>query len=236
MNTGITKTLLVMANSIKKGGRCVAGLEIAHTESDGYKLEEWIRPVDANQDEGTIPIHRTIIAGLELKTLDLVKIRFTRPANDPLHPEDFEIDTSVKWQSDGAMTKDVLERLADESEDLWRISFDGSRKVAPKTGQKTLWLIKPKAPCQVLFFRDDTPWGVKYRRLLFIENENCDQTFSIDDPEFMKRHNLSPESLGNRGRRTIDLDPSRTVIVASLTKPYKEDGMQYKIAATIFEL
>ena len=32
----------------------------------------------------------------------------------------------------------------------------------------------------------------------------------------------------------IDLDPSRTILIASLTMPFK--GYQYKIAATILEL
>lgn len=47
MNHATTKTILVMANSIKKDGRCVAGLEI--TPVDQYNLGNWIRPIDPTQ-------------------------------------------------------------------------------------------------------------------------------------------------------------------------------------------
>jgi len=231
MNTGITKTILVMANSIKKGGRCVAGLEI--TPVDQYNLSRWIRPVDLSQDEGTIPIHRTIVAGRALRPLDRVKIRFKGPTNDPFHPEDYETDTSHDWQPDGTMTPDILASIPDDSGDLWGASSASSRRVVPQPNIKTLRLVKPKGSCYVAAYREDTPTGIKHRRLLHIEHHGLIHQFSIDDPIFGDRHNLSSMAVGDKTLR-IDLDPSRTIVITSLTKPFK--GYQYKIAATIFEL
>lgn len=168
-----------------------------------------------------------------MKPLDRVKIRFNGPANDPFHPEDFEIDASHEWQNDGTMTPDILTSLPDESGDLWGPSTATTRRVVPQPNIKTLRLVKPKGVCFVTAYREDMPTGIKHRRLLHIEHQGLIHQFSIDDPVFGDRHNLSPTSVGDRNIR-IDLDPSRTIVIASLTKPFK--GYQYKIAATIFEL
>lgn len=233
MSTPFTKSILVLANSMKKGGRCVAGIEITPGVGEEYNLGEWIRPIDPTQDEGTIPYHRTVIGNRNLKPLDCVKIRFSGAANDPYHPEDFEIVTTSKWEQDGFMTNEVFACLPDESGDLWGGGSAISRKVEPKEGIKTLRLIKPKGACHVTAYRDDTPWGIKHKRLLHIVHRGITHQFSIDDPSFSARHNLSPSSVGDREVR-IDLDPSRLIVIASLTKPFQ--GFQYKIAASIFEL
>ena len=218
MSTSITKTILVLANSKKKGGRCVAGLVITSAGGDEYNLGEWIRPIDPEQDEGTIPDHRIVVGMRLLKPLDCVKIRFTGPANDPFHPEDFKIDTSQKWERDGTMSKAVFDCLPDESEDLWGASTASSRKVVPKEGVRTLCLVKPKGTCYVTAYREDTPWGVKHRRFLYITHEGALHKFNVDDPYFSEQHNLSPQAVGDKEVR-VNLDPSRTVIITSLTKP-----------------
>ncbi|MEI6702266.1 MAG: hypothetical protein WCL71_01860, partial [Deltaproteobacteria bacterium] len=115
----------------------------------------------------------------------------------------------------------------------WGPSSATSRRVIPQANIKTLRLVKPKGACHVTAYREETPTGIKHRRLLHIEHQGLIHQFSIDDPYFSVRHNLSPLAVGERDVR-IDLDPSRTIVVTSLTKPFK--GYQYKIAATIFEL
>ena len=236
MNTPQMKTILVLANSLKKGGRCVAGIEATRVGGDQYVLGQWIRPVDQEQAEGTIPSHRTLLDGRYIKPLDLVTIPFLESANDSYHPEDVKIDGTKKWRLVGHMdAKDVFSHLPDETEDLWGAASAYSRKVQPKNGIRTLRIIKPTGKCYVSAFRDETLWGVKHRRLLYVEHKRLMHEFSIDDPCFSRRHNLSPDSVGDKQVR-IDLDPTRTIIVASLTKPWEKDGMQYKIAAAIFEL
>lgn len=233
MNSPISKFILVLANSIKKGGRCVAGMEITSIQGNDFTLGDWIRPVDPTQDEGTIPTYTTFIGNRFVKPLDCVKIFFTGSSNDQFHPEDFEIDTSSKWEKVGTMTEDVFSSLPDESKDLWGADSATSRKVVPTEGIKTLRLIKPQDSCYVTAYREDTHWGVKHRRYLYILHRGIEHQFSIDDPEFTARHKLSPSSVGDRHVRIV-LDPSRLVVIASLTKPLR--GFQYKIAATIFEL
>jgi len=226
---------MVLANSLKKGGRCVAGVEVTPTTNGQYLLGEWIRPIDPSQHEGTIPGRRTILNNRFLKPLDIVSIRFLRPANDPYHPEDIEIDGATNWSLEGEMDSSVFSVLRDESGDLWGASSANNRKVLPHAGNKTLRIIKPKGKLYVRAFADETPWGVKHRRILHIEHQSAVHQFSIDDPSFGRRHSLSPSEVGDRNLK-IDLDPAKTIVIASLTKPFEKDGMQYKIAATIIEL
>lgn len=236
MNAPQFKIILVLANSLKKGGRCVAGVEAASVGGNQYALGQWIRPVDPEQDEGTIPSYRTLLDGRYIKPLDLVTVPFLESANDPYHPEDVKIDGSKRWRLVGHMdAKDVFAHLPDETGDLWGPASAYSRKVQPTHGIKTLRIIKPTGKCRATAYSEDTPWGVKHRRLLYVTCDGRRHQFSIDDPCFSRRHNLSPTSVGNKVVE-IDLDPERTVIVASLTRPFEKDGMQYKIAAAIFEL
>lgn len=230
-----SKTIMVLANSLKKGGRCVAGLEAKLTTSGYYELGSWIRPIDPGQKEGTIPGGRTLIGGRFLKPLDLVKISFRGPANDPFHPEDVEIDCSKDWAFEGEIDPNVFTVLPDESEDLWGPSTAANRKVTPKAGIKTLRLIKPQGKIYARAYADHTPWGIKHRRILHVHHQGVTHQFSIDDPSFGRRYNLSPAEVGDRDVK-IELDPAKTVVIASLTKPFEKDGLQYKIAASIIEL
>lgn len=174
-----------------------------------------------------------MIGNRYLKPLDCVKIRFTGSSNDPFHPEDLKIDTKSVWERDGRFTSSVFSSLPDESDDLWGVASASSRRVEPMEGIKTLRLIKPKGTCHVQAYREDSIWGVKHKRLLHILHCGITHQFSIDDPNFSAHHSLSPSSVGDRNVR-IDLDPSRLIVIARLTKPFQ--GFQYKIAATIFEL
>jgi hypothetical protein len=203
MNTPFTKSIIVLANSIKKGGRCVAGIEVTPGDGKAFNFGDWIRPIDPTEDEGTIPNHRMLIGNVGLKPLDCIKIQFERRANDPYHPEDFEI-TTLKWEQDGCFSNEVFDLLPDESDDLWGAGSATSRKVEPKEGIKTLRLIKPKGDCHVRAYREDTPWGVKHRRLLHVLHYGVTHQFSIDDPDFSARHNLSPSAVGDSDIR-IDL-------------------------------
>lgn len=116
---------------------------------------------------------------------------------------------------------------------MWGADSAATRRVLPRAGTDTLRIVKPAGECYATAFREDTPWGVKHRRYLHLLNGGVEHQFSIDDPDFSVRHNLSPSAVANREVR-VDLDAKKTVVVVSLTKPFQ--GFQYKIAAAIFEL
>lgn len=230
------KTILVLANSTKKGGRCVAGRELIENDSDGYTIGPWIRPIDAHGAEGTIDERRTVINGRTLLPLEIIEVSCTGSANDPLHPEDWTIDRATVWTRVEDARPDALAVIEDDAGDLWGPASASSRRVAPVPGTPTLKLIRPRGKVTVTAYKDEPPWGgVKFRRYIDIEHDGVTHRLPIDDPEFIKRHKLDATTIADRHIQ-FDLDPKKTVVVASLTPPFSHDGLQYKIAATILEL
>ncbi|MEI6655982.1 MAG: hypothetical protein WCP45_14560 [Verrucomicrobiota bacterium] len=236
MNTGITKTLLVMANSIKKyPDRCVAGLEMI-PRGGNFALGKWIRPVDPSQPEGAIPFQRTVIGGQTVCPLHCVEMTFTRPANDPCHPEDWILESETNWKIVGKYDHSILDRLPDQSGDLWGPQSAASRQVPRGAAAVTLRLIRPKQPVLVeAFYEYDSFKGKdQFKKILTIRHDGVDHLFSITDPLFDQRHGLSPGRVSKGETRRFDLKPENLVIVASLTPPLA-NGFQYKIAAAILE-
>ncbi|MCB1091295.1 MAG: hypothetical protein KDL87_07185, partial [Verrucomicrobiae bacterium] len=210
----VEKEILVLANSIKKGGRCVAGREISRKPNGDISFGPWIRPIDPNHDEGTIAIATTIVGIRLINPLDIIRIQFSEWANDPVHPEDWNIVASASWRRTGFIESAVLDKLEDESGDLW----GASRRVLPTGGIPTLRLVKPRGEVTIEAYMELTPWGPKHRRWLKLEHDGSSHKFSIDDPLFSQRHKLSPTEIGDQ-QRTFSLDPKKTVVVASLTPP-----------------
>ena len=93
-----TERLVVLANSEKKGDKCVAGKRLTLRSDNYYDVGEWIRPIHPRTGEGEIPTHLTVVGGRSLAPLDVVEITFEGPANDPNHPEDRKIEPSQPWK------------------------------------------------------------------------------------------------------------------------------------------
>ena len=236
MSTAVTKTLLVLANSIKKyPDRCVAGLEMISRDGN-FLLGKWIRPVDPGQPEGAIPLRRTVIGGQAVGPLHCVEMTFTGPASDPNHPEDWILEAETPWKIVDRYDHSILDRLPDQTGDLWGMASAASRQVLKGTSAVTLRLIKPRNPVVVEAFHEFDSFKGKdqFKKVLTIRHENVNHLFSITDPLFDQRHGLSPGRVSKGERRTFELKPENLVIVASLTPPLP-NGYQYKIAAAILE-
>lgn len=102
--------LMVLANSYKQGGRCLAGLDVA--------TATWVRPV-SNQAHGELDARRCVISDdgrmRAVQCLDVIEISVGEPVITPGQPEnrallagDFSLISSLDRQ--GAV--DVLDSLA----------------------------------------------------------------------------------------------------------------------------
>jgi hypothetical protein len=78
--------VLLLANSKKMGGRCLAGIDV--------NTGNWIRPVPDNQSRA-VPNFMTEIAGNNLIPGDLIQIEVGKPIPLPHHPEDVELIGSI---------------------------------------------------------------------------------------------------------------------------------------------
>ena len=235
MSAAQTKTILVLANSIKKyPSRCVAGIEMIPVEG-GYDFGNWIRPVDPSQNEGALPLRRTEVNGQSVEPLQVVKMIFDGPSNDPNHPEDWNLQPSTLWELLGQYDNSILAKLPDQEGDLWGAESIAKNRIPTGTANNTLRLIKPKGKVCVEAFHE-TDWYTqkdRFRKVLTIPCQGVYHSFSITDPRFQERHGLLPGNVKKDERVKIELNPEGLFVIASLTPPL--GGFQYKIAATIIE-
>ncbi len=232
MSAPITKTLLILANSIKKHpNRCVAGIELVG-EPGHWIYGGWIRPIDPSQPEGSLLSGTASVNGQPVVPYQVVRIPFTGLANDPTHPEDWIVDTSIPWEWIGSYSHDaVYPTLRDETGDLWGRASAHYRGVKIGTTTQTLRLIKPTGRVYAISFFEyhSRKNANRFRQRLFIEADGVEHEFDITDPFFQERHEFDAQN----GPQLILFQPTDLLIVASLTPPI--NGYQYKIAAAILE-
>jgi hypothetical protein len=237
-----TEKLLILANSEKKGGKCVAGKRLTLREdTNTYDVHEWIRPIHPNTSEGEIPISLTIINGKQLAPLDVVEIVFEGTADDHNHPEDYKIEPSKPWKLVHAIEAESVPGFCDDPGDLWGGEMNMIDKVpegyVPKMNQPTtLLLIQPNEACRVEGFMkpgwENRP--AKPRANLLIPHKGLTHEFSITDSAFLARHGIKKQIRTTGTFQMNFADPKKVAFCLSLTPSFR--GSHYKIAAAIIEL
>ena len=81
-----TEEIVVLANSRKPGGRCVAGISTA--------TGRWVRPVSGHSPTGALSLSDCRVDGREAQLLDIVRFDYAEELNDPCQPENMLIDHS----------------------------------------------------------------------------------------------------------------------------------------------
>lgn len=234
-----TKRLLILANSIKKNARCVAGREVV-VEEGGAQLGSWVRPVSGQNEGELFQRHYALPQGEVTNVLDIVDIPVLEPKNDPGQPENWLIDEEVAWSKVEVYNTDRIHSLAETPKDLWlessghldRISVDlqGSRDP-----QSSLVLIAPQG-FRVRMWREHNPfrgYTQKKTRAVFEYNQQR-YSLSITDPVFSSNHCAQhPQQEGE----VLEMTPpcgDQCLLCVSLTPPFQ--GYHYKVVATVLEL
>lgn len=221
------KTVLILANSIKKGGRCVAGIEIVGVENDEMQFGKFIRPIDATQPEGTLERSTTTIDDYIVQPLDIVEIEFKDHANDPNHPEDWNIYRGSHWRLIGKCPEAALNSMPHSTSDKW----SKSKSVAPGSSKFSLQLIKTPKPYTV---------RVLWKQGYYCPEIKCELELDhlqlhITDPVFPITHKLN--ELAFDTEKTFQI-AAGSFLLLSLTPPFtnKYDyTAQYKVVAAIIE-
>lgn len=229
----MTKQILILANSIKRQQRCVAGRELLGSEGGTPRIGGWVRPIDPSQPEGAIPSWTACVGSQSLAPFDVVEVPLAGSANDPFHPEDWTIVPGIPWRRLGRLGKEVLEEIPGESGDLWGLGSAESRRVLPNCRHSTLRLLKGAERIRAAAWKMERAGREAVRSMLYFTKGGVEHQFTIDDPRFGSRHQVAAAVKAD-GRWTIELNPAKTVVVASLTLPF--NGFHYKVAATIIEL
>lgn len=140
-------TIVVLANSIKKHERCVAGKELIDA-AWGPEFGTWIRPVSRHGEGELSFVERRCQDGRDAQVLDIVTIPLMDPMPTHVQPENWQIDSTAPWQRIGRLGRAVLPALLETPPHLW--AFDGygrdrieEAQVAETQGVQSLYLINP---------------------------------------------------------------------------------------------
>ena len=146
----VTKRILVLANSIKRQRRCVAGCELIDEEAGKFRWGDWIRPV-SNHDEGALDfVERRLADGKDPKPLDVIQLSLSNPENNPLQPENWLIQAGQPWIKESSLAPQVIPSLLKEPDDLWLQPGQKSDRANPAFLQhlsnlQSLYLVRPES-------------------------------------------------------------------------------------------
>ncbi len=237
-----TKKILILANSVRAGHRCVAGKEV-FPDGDSWTVGDWVRLTDPGTKDGSIRHELTRCRGGEvIGPLDVVEIPMEQPAEDSDHPEDWFVNCAVRWTHVSRLPVEQLGLVADSPRDLWRAPGDG--RAVPegyvrKMGEPaTLYLIGNPLNGKVSWWKEKGSAGPdadgateRVRIRLRCSYGGVTHDFSVTDSNFTERHHLWERAEMKEQVMTL---AQPVFICVSLTRPWH--GKQYKVAATIFEL
>ena len=230
-----TKRIIVLANSIKKGGRCAAGREI--DDEDG--IGGWIRPI-SDVEEGTLmPQHMAVDTGNSLKVLDIVDVPLVRYANDRCHPEDWNVGTP-KWQHVDTIDPNDIAILEETPAGLWPEAKANSDRVTcdfllRQKQHQSLYLIRPEN-LRVRLWREFNRYkGYNQKKTRAVFNyRGIEYDLSLTDPVITTKHCTTFPNVGEAPSEFSLPFRDECLVCVSLTP--KLGAYHYKVVATVLEL
>ena len=109
------KRIVCLANSRKRGGRCIAGKELL---ADGA-VGEWVRPVSSRPDEEVSERERRYPNGKEPELLDVIDVPVQSPCPRDHQQENWRIDPRRRWTKARGLDRSAVDQLLDPASPLW---------------------------------------------------------------------------------------------------------------------
>ena len=221
------KTVFILANSIKKSQRCVAGREVLEDSGGESYWGGWVRPV-TDHDEGAISLTECRLQDRTIPVpYDVVQISTTSNEGNPTQPENWYIEKSFRWTKTGRWGRREAEQLVETPDNLWLEPRMRQDRVTPQyltscVNHQSLYLIKPQDFC---FSVEGGRLRCTFTYLSHAHN------FSMTDPIVSKKY--FPNWPNIPSERVEPKQKDNLLICVSLTPEFK--GHHYKIVATVLE-
>jgi len=239
----ISKTIVVLANSVKKSGRCLAGKEVVRLGKK-WKVANWIRPIGTTAG-GEVPSYAmTRALGHDPKLLEIIEVPLDRAVPLPDQTENWLLERSFgvgSWKSVGHCDWEQTFELLDTPPELWNDPASGPRRV--KEGfprampvPTSLYFVKPEKIGSISVWTDRNQFvqqGTKRHRVARIRYAGVWHDFDIDDPSFAERYYPKFPSVTEPTIQVHLSKPDSTLVSLSVTGAYY--GHHYKIVAAFFE-
>ena len=223
----IAKRMVCLANSRKKGDRCIAGKELLADGSPG----DWVRPVSGREDEAVNEIERRYRDGTEPAVLDVIDVPLIEARPKGHQQETWLLNPGHYWTREKRISVEDLHRLVDRSERLWingYQTYHGCNDRLPLECadplDRSLRFICVEA-LDLYVFAPGESFGNRTRRVHgWFSYANDEYGLRVTDPIYEQKYRglpYGPHSLG------------RCYLTVSLGEPYK--GYVYKLIAAIIE-
>lgn len=220
-----TVDVICLANSRKRGGRCVAGLRM-----DGGG---WVRPVSA-EPEGVLQAwHYILTSGREAALLDVLKMRLVCPKPAPHHPENWLMDTG-QWEPVARTALpgvlEVLQQSLAAGPELLggtesRIEY---KALLREPAAASLALVRPQ---ELHWQIEESPQAGKRRTRAAFTLAGAPYSLPLTDPVWLKRQAGLP-----CGCHPCEADEQEALLTVSLSEPFAGDGFCYKLVAAVIVL
>ena len=243
-----TKRIIVLANSIKNGARCVAGVQWPVPRVDlsvdavdpDLTRNQWIRPITAAGDGELPPECMQLEHGGPILIGDVIDVPLLQQANDPVHPEDWLVDAARLWRRVGTMNSLTVLDLEEHPEDLWLLSkLHSDRAPAAfflnKQKHQSIFLIRPvdfHVELSVVLNQFKKKNQKKYRAKF--EYRGMSYDLGLTDPMFTKKYCQVFPAVGEKPLVVRPPSCSRALITVSLTPKFND--YHYKVVAAVVEL
>lgn len=209
------KDILILANSLKHGGRCIAGRDI--------NTDEWFRIVSsAGGDEipSSIAKYNNCYGTQNLYPLKVIRVHYTSTVPLPAQPENILNDATQNWVQVSPFNKSVgdLNDFLEYPADLWGIG-NSINDAGVMSGviniYQSLYLVKVEQ-LELLKVLEE---GKTRRRAKFVYN-GVEYDFPVTDPSFDRIYNGE--------------SPHHSILCISLGENFSANNRHYKIVAGIF--
>ena len=178
------KYFICLANSLKRGGRCIAGVEVEIDESDHWKvvrsplgLPQWIRPIDANTEFGEI----LDIEAQPIHLFSVVRLTEVEPYPHDAHAEDvhfFRMEVIGNIQPSYPALSELTDTLHEA------LFYDGEQAISVArfaNGDYSLMLIHAS---DIRILPDTTKKRAKFR--MAFEYQGHSYNLPLTDPLFLQ--------------------------------------------------
>jgi len=191
-----TKTICVLANSIKFSGRCIAGMELRVEGSDLRLTQNWVRPIslrdggEVNQIESALPNKPNTN---QPAILDVIDVPVQRPANVAGQPEDWLIDPSKRWAFRNVIPSNQLENLVQTPTNLWLEDHSRRDRVSPEylraNSLPSLYLIDAEDfTIEITEAQDFNSGQMKKKRRSKFQYNGTPYDLALTDPLMQKKY------------------------------------------------
>ena len=189
------KYFICLANSYKRGGRCIAGVEIVSDNSGVWKpvrnddgRARWIRPI-AKTTYGEIP--NFVAEGIEL--LSVVKLKDVVPCPEQAHVENVYYSRMEQCDYNISLEPSILNQLIDSKHQS--IFHNRGRAVSAKMLMSINYSLMLIHPDKASAYRDENREKSKNRMKFTYYGVEYD--FPITDPSFLEEFKREPERYDN---------------------------------------